>query len=445
MRPTESSASSSSSSDIRSPESGAPANARSKNGVSAILIRILPPILILAVGLFGYLQLSIEPEETKKPRGKPRPIKTQVVELISQNYPTRITSQGNVRPHDQITLNSEVAGRIVRISPNFEDGAFFNKGDVLVELDTADFEATVANAEAQVARNTASYALEKAQSDQARQNWERLSPNQDEQPDPLVLRIPQLKQAEANVKSATAQLDRARRDLERARIRAPFDGRVRQRSVGLGQAIRINSTLGTLFASDYAEIRLPISAKDLPLLALPENLGDPPVAVELSDSLNPKNGPLWKAEIVRTEGALDASSLELFAIAKVDDPFGLHSGKPPLRIGQPVTASISGKVLENVMPLPRLGVKRLDQVYLVDPDKMTLHNRTIVAIWADENHVIIRDPDIPDGMLMATTKLDYAPEGGQVEILPEINPDALTKSAWLEAMGVSSKPKERQN
>ena len=77
--------------------------------------------------------------------------------------------------------------------------------------------------------------------------------------------------------------------------------------------------------------------------------------------------------------------------------------------------------------------------------KRQLHNRTIVAIWADEDHVIIRDPDIPDGMLMATTKLSYAPEGGQVEILPDINPDALTKSAWLEAMGVSSKPNEKQN
>ena len=93
------------------------------------------------------------------------------------------------------------------------------------------------------------------------------------------------------------------------------------------------------------------------------------------------------------------------------------------------------------MPLPRLGVKRLDQVYLVDPNKMTLHNRTIEAIWANEDHVIIRDPNIPEGMLLATTKLGYAPEGGQVEILPDINPDAPTKSAWLEAMGVPSKPK----
>jgi hypothetical protein len=72
-----------------------------------------------------------------------------------------------------------------------------------------------------------------------------------------------------------------------------------------------------------------------------------------------------------------------------------------------------------------VGVKRLDQVYLVDPLKLTLHNRTIDVIWADQDHVIIRDPNIPDGSLLATTKLSYAPEGAKVEILPDINPNAV--------------------
>ena len=396
--------------------------------VLAIAIRLLPPILILAVGWFGYVTLSVEPEETKKGKGKPRPIKTQVVELVAQDYETKIATQGNVRPHDQITLNSEVTGKVVRISDNFEDGAFFKAGEILVELDTADFEAAVANAEAQVARMTSAYALEKAQSDQARVSWEKLSPDPTENPDPLVLRIPQLKQAEANVKSANAQLGRAQRDLERTQIRAPFDGRVRQRAVGLGQAIRTNSPLGTIFASDYAEVRLPISGEDLPLLDLPERVGDPPVDVELSDTLNPENETVWKAQIVRTEGTLDASSLELFAIAKVNDPFGLLSGKPPLRIGQPVTASITGKVLKDVMALPRLGVKRLNQVYLVDPNQLTLSTQTIQAVWSDARYVLISDPSIPDGTLLATTKLSYAPEGAQVEVMPTIDPDSITRN-----------------
>jgi RND family efflux transporter MFP subunit len=403
---------------------------KQSNRTLAIVIRLVPPLVILAAGWFGYSSLSVEPEEKKRPRGKPRPIKTQVVELIAQDYPTRIVTQGNVRPHDQITLNSEVSGKVARISPSFEDGAFFKKGGILVELDTADFEAAVANAEAQVARMTAAYALEKAQSDQAQLNWDKLNLNED--PDPLVLRIPQLKQAEANVKSTNAQLGRAQRDLERTQIRAPFDGRVRVRAVGLGQAIRTNSQLGTIFASDYAEVRLPISGEDLPLLILPEEVGDRPVEVVLRDTLNLANETVWKAQIIRTEGVLDPSSLELFAIAKVDDPFGIISGKLPLRIGQPVSASISGKVLENVMALPRNGVKRLNRVYIVDPKQLTLHQRTIEAVWADEHHVLIRDPHIPDGSLLATTKLSYAPEGAKVEILQDVNPDTPSKTTMTD-------------
>lgn len=416
---------------------------KKRANILAITIRLVPPILILAVGWGGYANLSIEPEEKKRPKGQPRPIKTQVIELLRQDYPTKIVTQGNVRPHDQITLNSEVSGKIVSISPNFEDGAFFKAGEVLVELETADFEAAVANAEAQVARMTSAYALEKAQADQARLNWEKLKMN--EEPDPLVLRLPQLNQAEANVKSADAQLGRAQRDLERARIRAPFDGRVRQRAVGLGQAIRINSSLGTIFASDYAEVRLPISGEDLSLLSLPEGPDDRPVEVDLTNSLDPNNETTWKAQIIRSEGALDANSLELFAIAKVDDPFGLRSGKPPLRIGQPVTASVSGKVLENVMVLPRIGVKRLDQIYIVDPKKLTLHNKTIQAIWADERHVLIRDPNIPNGSLLATTKLNYAPEGARVEILPDIDPGAVPGTALMDPKTVKSDKSSKES
>ena len=309
----------------------------------SIATRLVPPLFILAVGWFGYATLSIEPEERKRAQGKPRAIKTQVVELLVQDYPTTIETQGDVRPHNQITLNSEVSGMIVRISSSFEDGAFFTKGELLLELDTADFKAALTTAEAQVARTTASHALEQAQANQARESWEKLA--LDEDPDPLVLRIPQLRQAEANMKSAAAQYERAQRDLERTQIRAPFDGRVRQRNVGIGQSIRTSTNLGTIFASDYAEVRLPISGNDLPLLDLPEAADDPPVHVDLRDTLNPENETVWESSIIRTEGALDPATLELFAIAKVDDPFGLRTGKPPLRIGQPVTATVSGKVL----------------------------------------------------------------------------------------------------
>jgi hypothetical protein len=81
---------------------------------------------------------------------------------------------------------------------------------------------------------------------------------------------------------------------------------------------------------------------------------------------------------------------------------------------------IRGKILTNVIALPRAAVRELDRVYLVHPKELTLASRRITPLWSDEAHVVVRDPAILDGSLLATTHLVYAPEGARVEIIPDI-------------------------
>ena len=230
-----------------------------------------------------------------------------------------------------------------------------------------------------------------------------------------------LKQAEADVQSADAQVARAKRDLERTGVLAPFDGRVRQRLVGLGQLVGAGTPLGSIFAVDYAEVRLPISSRELPFVDLPSLLEDPPVPVVLHDALDMYSGKIWQARIIRTEGALNEDSLELFAIARVDDPFARLSGDTPLRIGQPVTAVIQGRVLKDVYALPRVAVHELDQINLVNAADLTLFRKTIEKLWSDEEHIVVQDTSIENGAWLATTHLVYAPDGTKVEIIPDVN------------------------
>ena len=388
-----------------------------------MFLRALLPLGVLVSGWVGYLILSVEPEEAKRPEEKPRMIETRVIELHVQDFPTTIQTRGVIRAHNEVILTPQVPGKIIRILPGFEDGAFFAEGDVLVELDPQDFETAVIVAEAQLARAISAHAQEETRAKQARLNWEDLG--YDEEPSELVLRLPQLREAKANVKSATAQLEQAKRNLERTKVRAPFDGRVRQRTVGLGQSVGTGTALGTVFAIDFAEVRLPISARDMAFLTLPEGPEDPPVEVQLRDALN-HGETVWTAKIIRTEGALDKDSLDLFAIARIFDAFGRKSERPPLRIGQPVVASIPGRVLKDVIVIPRFAVRHLDQIILVDPNELTIESRRIETIWSDEEHIVIRDPTIADGALLATTHLIYAPNGSKVEILPD--PNVATKS-----------------
>jgi RND family efflux transporter MFP subunit len=385
------------------------------------LIRALLPLGVLLLGWVGYSVLSVEEEEKLRPEPEVRVIKTRVVKLERQDFQTVITTNGVVRAHHEASLSAQVTGKVKTVAAGLEDGAFFREGEVLLILDDADFAGAVVTAEAQLARAKAAYSQEEAKAKQARLNWEDLG--YDDEPNELVLRLPQLREAEANVKAANANLDAARRDLERTQVRAPFDGRVLALSVAIGQNISSGTNVATIFKTDFVEVRLPLPASQLAFLTLPESAEQPPLAVKLFDALNEESNAVWEGQIIGTEGALDTESRELFAIARVMDPFSLgpNAGKglPPLRIGQPVRAEVEGTVIKDVFVIPRDAVRKLNRIYLVKEPELELERREIESIWADEKYLIVRDDSIPNGALVATSKMVYSPNASKVEILPD--------------------------
>jgi hypothetical protein len=106
-----------------------------------------------------------------------------------------------------------------------------------------------------------------------------------------------------------------------------------------------------------------------------------------------------------------------------------------------VVATILGQVLEDVMAVPRMAVRELDQILLLEPNEpneLRIKSQRIEILWSDETYVIVQDPGIEDGTLLSTSHLIYAPQGSQVELLPDPNvsmtgvteandPDAVNK------------------
>jgi len=379
--------------------------------------RVALPILILIAGIGGWVWLS-DPVPTPKPEhGERKKIKTERLVLKPTDYQIILDSQGTVRAHHSTTLTPLVSGRIIKIHPGFEDGAFFKEGEVLAEIDPSDLEAKVTGAESSLARAEANLAREEARAKQAKLNWEDIG--YEEEPSPLVLREPQLKEARALVTAAQADLDQAQRDLARAKVRAPFDGRVKTRSIGLGQAVNATTPLGEVFATDIAEVRLPLAPGQLRFIQLPTHKDDPPVAVTLTNSLGrttPGEEPTWEARIIRTEGALDEKSRELFAIAQIEDPFGLIEEKPELRIGQPVRAQIKAMVIKDVYVIPRTAMRGINRVFLIDKTNNRINRTDIQPIWSNEEILLVRE-GIENGAWLATSRLPAIPNGAMVEIV----------------------------
>ena len=74
--------------------------------------------------------------------------------------------------------------------------------------------------------------------------------------------------ARASLREAKARVARAERDLERTRLIAPYDGRVRTERVDAGQFVNRGEAVATLYSIDFAEVRLPVHDDDLAFLPL---------------------------------------------------------------------------------------------------------------------------------------------------------------------------------
>ncbi len=382
-----------------------------------VLVRALIPALILVAGFGAWKWLGTPVEEPKPQHHARQKLKTEKTVLNPTSYDIIIESQGTVRTRQATTITPLVAGTVQKINPGFEDGAFFKKDDVLLELDPADLETAVFASESRLARAEAALIQEQARAKQAKLNWQDIG--YEEEPSPLVLRVPQLREAEANVSAAQADLDQAKRNLDRAKVRAPFDGRVKTRLVGVGQAVGAATQLGEIFGTATAEIRLPLAPSQLPFIELPDKEGENSVDVVLTDALADPSQPVahqWKARIIRTEGTLDPTSRELFAIAIIEDPFGVGSDLPQLRIGQPLRADIRGVTLEDVFIIPRSAMRSLNRIFLIEKDDPKIMRKDITPIWSNRDVIIVRNGLTP-GDWLATSNLPYAPDGAPVEII----------------------------
>ena len=229
----------------------------------------LLPVAILGALLLLAVVIKLNPPAAPQKREISGPqivVETLVVE--PRDYSVALESYGIIQPRTRSVLSAQVEGQILELNPNLRDGGFFERGDVLVTIDARDYAANVSIAEATLADARQALAEAEARSNQAREDWERLG-NEGEIPD-LVLRVPQLEAARARVLSAESSLRKARLDLERTEIRAPFAGRVLTKLVDLGQVVSRNTQLAEIFATDIVEIRLPLRNRDLPFITLPE-------------------------------------------------------------------------------------------------------------------------------------------------------------------------------
>lgn len=384
------------------------------------LLRFLLPPLVLLGGIAIAASLIATGPQTERKRPKTAAPTVEIMTLHQQDYQVVVTSRGTLMPRTSSTLVPEVSGRIIQVSNNFRNGGFFAAGDLLLQIDPRDYENAVTIARAELVQRQLHLAEEQANSAQARRNWEKLQ--MEGEPTPLLLRTPQLKNSQAALAAAEARLRQAELELERTGIVAPYAGRILEKKVDLGQYISPGTPLVDIYASDAVEIRLPISSEEQSFLHLPESYqGEQKIANAgapvLFSSRVGEQQHQWQGRLVRTEGAIDIRSRQLFIIGQIDSPYLRQEGRPALKIGQFLEAQIFGKQLKDVFVLPRQAVRGANTVHLIDADNR-LQRRELDIIWRDKKQLIASGPLQP-GERLSLTALPFAADGIKVQIAGE--------------------------
>lgn len=395
-------------------------------------IHFIAPFAILGTALLaGFLILSMKPKPEKQ---LPQPVipVVEAIEAKQQTFTLEVRTQGTVRPRTMPELTADVSGPVIAVSENFRPGGFFGKGEVLVTIDPADYETILAQAQSNLAQARLDLAQEEARAAQAREEFQQLGRGS---PSELTLRVPQVERARALLESASAAVRKAERDLDRTRVKAPFDGRVLQQGIDIGQRAQTGVPLATVYATDIAEIRMPLSLDeaskiDLPVAYREGVVGSRP-GVVFSSTVGGETHT-WTGSIVRTEAAIDPQTRFTHVIAEVRNPYGRVPEQPerhPLRVGLFVQAVIKGKTLNNVVIFPRHALHGKNTVWVAENGN-TLRKRSIQIAAIQEKNVVASD-GLKDGELIVTSPLEFVTEGMPIQ-LAERQSSATTTDAATE-------------
>ena len=361
---------------------------------------------------FGITIIMIFAKPTPKPvQVKFVPPIVETIDAVSQTYKVRINSQGTVAPQKEITLSSEISGKIDFVSSQIQSGASFSAGDTLIVLDQRDYELALISAQSSMYQAQVIYERELAESDLAKKEWSAINRGNASN---LALRKPQLDQAKATLAAAEANYKRALLNVERTYIVAPFNGRVRNEFVDVGMVVAPGIPLAQIYALDIAQISLPIAETDIKFLSIPLDGSVVPLAKQPRVSLTSNFAGInqeWNGRILRSAAEIDPQTRMLSVIGQIPVKQSNQSGFP-LKVGMFVNASIQGRVFNNVFVVPREKVR--DNLVWVLNKEGLLSKRNVTVLRYEKDKALITK-GFKNGDKILLTRLDVLVEGMKLQ------------------------------
>ena len=375
------------------------------------MIKKLKPLFILlgsfAISYLLWLLGQVQPDPVEE-----APAPDVIIEILTpKDYQIQISSNGTTTPLTQTVLTAEVGGEVIYRSKKFSEGSSVIEGEILAKIDDTDLQLQYKNALLQLANAEVQHSLQLAEAEVAKEAWEKIG---DGVASDLTLKKPQLKQAEALLEVAKAQVSSAKNKLNKTEIVAPYAGRIQSVNIDLGTTIIPGQPVGAMYTSSEIEITLAVKDNDLQFLSIPmdgRKLNPSEQASVVIESFYKGKTQSWEGKLERVDGVIDPITRMINLIAVFKNDF-IETDKPNLPIGLFVEAKIDGITLKNIFEIPINSISKDNEVYIVDKDNQ-LELRKLTVLKKYSEFVIIKD-GLKAGERIVTSKLSTASSGIKV-------------------------------
>jgi len=376
---------------------------------------LLISIAILLVG-GGFTALIFLTEPTAKRSGatKETAMLVEVTEAERGDYQPTIVATGTVRPSRNITLSSRVSGQVIQQYEGFSPGGYVEKGDLLLQIDPADYRNTLELRKSDLQQAEAQLEIEQGRQDVARKGYDLVDEELGEMKEELVLRQPQLNSVRAQVEAAEAAVSQAQLNLQRTQIRAPFDAHILSRNVNEGSQVNIGDNLAQMVSTDeyWVEVNVPLS--NLRWLSFSNEEGVAGSEVKIMDRKAWAEEQYRRGQLYQLIGALENQTRLSRVLVSIPDPLAYENDSlPTLIINAFVEAHIQAGELKNVVRLNRDFVREGETVWVMKDKKLQI--REVDILFEDARYAYIRD-GLEEGEKVVTTNLATVTEGAGLRL-----------------------------
>ena len=385
-------------------------------------------ILGVSVALAALLiSLAPQPTRTEQPPQVPF-VQTGLV--TAGSGPVPVFGSGTVRPSAEIDVVSQVGGRIAWVEPGFLSGGRIAAGDTLFRIEDVDYRYRVREAEAGLAASQLALLREEEQASIARSQHDlytarKGNASSEDNANPLALRDPQLKAAQAALDRDEARLAEANLALSRTHVTAPFDGFVQEESVDVGQIVAAGQPVASVFAADAVEVVVPLSDSDAALIpglwSLSAGDGNRSVGARVIARFG-EGSYAWTGYVDRSEPYVDRQTRTIDVIVRVPDPFrsgqpmdgtARPGGSPPLLVGKYVEVEINGLERDDYYLIPRAALQSGNEVWIVR-DGGAVHSVPVQVLQRTGDKAYVTG-DLEDGQAAVTGGIRFTTEGMRVQ------------------------------